>query len=203
MRIRYTDFIPELKKGEEFFDKGRFDEALMICDEVLVQMPDHAGALDLKCVCLLRLGRIDEAEKAIRAALNHLDGNAALYTHLGNVLEKQNKDEEALRAYEQAIRFDSSFAPGFLGRGRVRMLHLYDSEGSIRDFTKALELDPKESEAWFLRGLCRLGTKQVREARQDFQEVLKIDPRMKERIDKIIKDYLKTVSLPEEDSDWS
>ena len=201
--MRYTDFIPELKKGDELFDKGRFDEALMICDEVLVKMPDHAGALDLKCVCFLRLGRIDEAEKAIRAALKHLDCNAALYTHLGDVLVKQNKEEEALQAYEHAIRFDNSFAPGFLGRGRVRMFHLYDREGSIRDFTKALELDPKESEAWFLRGLCRLGTQLVPEAQQDFREALKIDPGMKERIGKTVEEFLKVVHLPGENTDWS
>ncbi len=145
--MQYIDFIQELKKGEELVDKGCFDDALAVCDGVLAKMPDHAAALDLKCICFLRMGRFDEAEKAIRAALKNLDGNAVLYTHLGEVLREQEKFEEALTAYEQALRFDNSFAPGFIGRGRLRMFHFYDSDGSMRDFTKALELDSKSPQA--------------------------------------------------------
>lgn len=40
-----------------------------------------------------------------------------------------------------------------------------------------------ESQAWFLRGLCRLGCQMVGEGRKDLLEALKLDPSLKESID--------------------
>jgi Flp pilus assembly protein TadD len=187
--MHYTDFLPELKRGESLVDDGRFDEALAICDEVLARVPDDAAAFNLKCVCFLGMGCLDEAEEAARTALRHFEGSPVVHTHLGDVLYAQGRNEDALLAYEQAIRFDTSCALGFIGRGRVRMFHLYDSDGAMSDFTKALELDPNASRAWFLRGLCRLGCQMVEEARKDFVEALKLDPALKESIDEALVAY--------------
>lgn len=195
--MRSTDFIPELREGEGFLNEGRFAEALALCEKVLFRMPNHAGALDLKCVCYLRMKRVDEAEKAIRLAIEKLDGNAALYSHLGEVLEAREQSKDALEAYEKAVRFDGRFAPAYIGRGRIRMFDLCDSTGSMKDFTKALALDPSETEAWFLRGLCRLGIQRVEEAQSDFKETLRLEPGMQERVDKAILDYMKAADLPE------
>ncbi len=195
--MRPADFIPDLKKGEGLLEQGRFDETLALCEKVLSKMPNHAGALDLKCVCYLRMQRLTEAEAAVRLAIKELDGNAALYSHLGEALEAQGKSKEALEAYEKAVRFDGRFAPGVVGRGRIRMFDLCDSDGSLKDFTKALELDPSEAEAWFLRGICRLGTQEIEAAQRDFKEALKLNPGLKDRVDKAMLDYMEAADLPE------
>lgn len=195
--MRHSDFIPDLKKGEALLDQDRFDEALAVCEKVLSKMPDHAGALDLKCVCYLRMKRVDEAEKAIRLAIEKLDGNPALYSHLGKVLEAQEKSKDALEAYGKAIHFDGRFAPAFIGRGRIRMFELCDNDGSLKDFTKALELDPSEAEAWFLRGICRLGVQEIEAAQRDFKEALKLNPGLKDRVDEAMLNYMEAADLPE------
>ncbi len=196
--MRYTDFIPNLKKGEELLEENRFEDTLAVCDSVLAKMPDHVGAFDLKCVCFLRMERIDEAEQAIRTAITHLDCNAVLHAHLGDVLVRQDRDEEALRAYEKAVHFDSSYVQGYTGRGRVRMFHLCDSDGAMRDFTNAIELDRQESQAWYLRGLCLLGTQRFNEAQQDFRNALMLDPGLKQKIEEAVATYVKASNLPED-----
>lgn len=192
-----TNTLPNLEQAEALRDEGRFDEALAACDALLAETPGDAAALDIKCTCFLHIGRIDEAEKAIRLAIRHLDGNPVLYTRLGRVLEEQHKNDDALRAYEQAVRFDGSYAPGFIGCGRIRMFHLYDEEGSISAFTAALDLDPTRPDAWFFRGLCYLGQHRVEEAQRDLDEALSLDPSLKERIDGAIAAYTKLAERPD------
>ncbi len=142
-------------------------------------------------------GRFHEAEKEIRAAIARRGDRPSLYARLGEVLEARAKSKEALEAYEKAVRLDKRYAPGFIGRGRIRMFDLCDGDGALKDLTKALTLDPGEADAWFLRGLCRLGTQHFEEAQQDFAEALKLDPALKDRIDKAVLDFMKNSDLSE------
>lgn len=41
---------------------------------------------------------------------------------------------------------------------------------AIQDFQRSIEIDPKLSEGYFYRGLCKLATKQFKEAIDDFKE---------------------------------
>jgi len=52
----------------------------------------------------------------------------------------------AIRSYDAAIQIDNTFAPAFLGRGRVLLER--GSELAINDFERAVELDPTFTEAY-------------------------------------------------------
>ena len=194
--MRYTDFILELKGGEAFVEEGRYAEALKVCDEVLAKMSDHAAAYDLKSVCYIKMGDMERAEESVRTALKYMEGSSPIHAHLGFILEEQGREAEALKAYEDAIRYDHTYAPGFVGRGRMRMFHLYDADGSLSDFTEAIELDPEEADQWYLRGLCLLGKGNVSEAKKDLAEAVKIKPELKEDAGRAVEEYLKAVEDP-------
>ncbi|MEE8425336.1 MAG: tetratricopeptide repeat protein [Elusimicrobiota bacterium] len=196
-RNEYSRWIPELARGERLVAEGRLAEAIALCDKMLKTQPDLAAALDLKGLCLLRQGRAPEAESFFRQALKHLEGSGLIHSHLGAALERLEKPQQALEAYEKAIRFEKSCAAGWFGRGRIRMFHLCDEIGSLKDLVRAVELDPKDPEIWFNLGLCRLGTQEIEAAQRDFKEALKLNPGLKDRVDKAMLDYMEAADLPE------
>ena len=180
----------------DLIDARRFGEALAALDRILATEPDDAAAIDLKGICFLRQGQNAKAEAAFRTALEHLPASAPIYVHLGEALERQRREDEALGAYECAVRYDDTYAPGFYCRGRMRMFHLCDAEGSLRDLLKAVELDPNASESWFTLGLCRLGHREVEEADADFKRALSLDPTLEPRVRAALKDYISAAGDP-------
>jgi tetratricopeptide (TPR) repeat protein len=77
---------------------------------------------------------------------------------------------------DRAIESDSSILYPFLERAQLR-LQQGDNKGALADFTKALELEDKDPEIWFSRGL-------VRERLQDFTGAF--------------SDYTQTIELKED-----
>ncbi len=52
-----------------YFLGGRYEEALSDLDRTLELMPDHIGALSGKGLTLIEMGRIDDAQAALKAAV--------------------------------------------------------------------------------------------------------------------------------------
>ena len=82
----------------------------------------------------------------------------------------------ALSWFGDAVRHDARFAPGYLGRGLVR-LRKCQFEAAIADLSEAIRLngDPR---AYFLRSLCYQGTGDRERERADRAEALRRDPRV-------------------------
>jgi len=187
----------------DLLDARRFGEALAALDKILAAEPDDAAAIDLKGICFLRQEQNAKAEASFRTALEHLPASAPIYVHLGEALARQNRQDEALAAYECAVRYDDTYAPGFHCRGRMRMFHLRDAEGSLRDLLKAVELDPNVSESWFSLGLCRLGRQEAEAADADFKRALALDPALEPRVWAALKDYISAAEPPVRPRDTS
>ncbi|OGK77025.1 MAG: hypothetical protein A2X52_01200 [Candidatus Rokubacteria bacterium GWC2_70_16] len=182
----------------DLIDARRFGEALAALDKILAAEPDDAAAIDLKGICFLRQEQNAMAEASFRTALEHLPASAPIYVHLGEALARQQREDEALEAYECAVRYDDTYAPGFYCRGRLRMLHLRDAEASLQDLARAVELDPDASESWFTLGLCRLGRQEVEAADADFKRALALDPALEPRVRAVLRDYsIAATDLPE------
>lgn len=83
--------------------------------------------------------------------------------------------QDAIGAFTEAIAYDPGLARAHYARGVVYWRELNDFERAIRDFSRALELDPANADAYLNRGLSRvfgrLGTRE--EAVADFEEYLR------------------------------
>jgi ankyrin repeat protein len=65
----------------------------------------------------------------------------------GGVLLNREEYDSALKAFNEAIEFDSEDATGFVGRGIVYTL-IKDVDSAVADFDTALQLDPYSIESW-------------------------------------------------------
>ena len=64
-------------------------------------------------------GNLPGAESFVRQKLENAQADARLYLILGNLLERQKKDQEALSAYEKAQELDPTLSPPYLAAARL------------------------------------------------------------------------------------
>ena len=114
----------ETREGDIHLSTGEFEEAIEDFDAALVVEPGHYGAMMGRAVALLQLGRMDEAEAAFHDLIAFLAGAersdnlnergvlAAAHANLGILLDRQGRYEEALVAYDRALRIDAEAVEG-------------------------------------------------------------------------------------------
>lgn len=86
---------------------GLFEPALHAYDKVLANAPQHFGAGLNRIICLLHLGRIEEAIVAGRIALDGNPGRADLWFNLGEAYTSASDHQNAHVAYEQSLTLDA------------------------------------------------------------------------------------------------
>ena len=187
--------------GELMKKQGRYDEAVEQYLRALETDPDFAlGWAGLADAHLLA-GRHEEAAEAARKSLS-IDSDspntAALHSLLGRAstatihsraetLRGQQRHDEALALYREALELDAEFAPAIAGMG-IAFFELERYEEAIESMQRALVLVPELPEASSLhrltgRALQELG--RPGEAAAQFARTLELDPRDTEALDRL------------------
>jgi protein O-mannosyl-transferase len=142
--------------------------------------PDSYIAHENLGQALRERGRLDEAAASYRRALQHAPANspnyiAVIHNSLGIVATRQGKTEEALRHFQEAVRFDDDFAEprnnlanALAGAGRPAE--------AIEHYRAAVRLEPELTEPRVGLGSALLTLGQTDEAIVQYQEALRIDP---------------------------
>ncbi len=87
---------------------------------------------------LLRLEKLDAAEKALRESLEYDPAFAQAHYHLGRVLEKQSRDAEAIAEYRAAIAFDPAQAEPYYSLGLLyrRLKRPTEADAAFAEYKK-------------------------------------------------------------------
>jgi Tfp pilus assembly protein PilF len=83
--------------------------------------------------------------------------------------------DQALAACNKAILGDSTNEKCYLLRAKIKTLLSKDSD-AITDYTKALQLNPRQYQAYLNRGLLCLSVKKTAAACFDFTKAMRINP---------------------------
>jgi tetratricopeptide (TPR) repeat protein len=158
--------------------------------EVALELRDKKAAEDAA------LKGIKAAERAIALNPKSAPNYVVLATLCGqvipaNVLMGLSYGKRAKEAVEKAIATDPKLSTAYEARG-VGNYYLPATFGggydlAIADFRKAIELDPKNADAYLWLGLSLRKEKKDAEARQAFSKSLELDPNriwVKEQLDK-------------------
>lgn len=119
--------------------------------------------------CLLKLHRITDAVKMLEIA-KKLTQNPKyrniIKSRISNITgEKQDISDQEKSYFEN----EKGNELCQLGNFKVALIHL----------TKAVELNPANTDAWYSKGSCHLELNQILDALKCYSEVLKIDPKDK------------------------
>lgn len=93
----------------------------------------------------------------------------------GIMLMADEKMEEAVQAFEQALRIDPGHVDSLLKLGYARF-HMDDYAGSNEAYDKVLQIDVTNPDAWNLKGLIHYETKNYEKALESVEKALDSDP---------------------------
>ena len=105
--------------------------------------------------------------------INFSDSSA--WNNKGNALRNLGRYEEAIRAFDVSIEFDSRSAVTWYNKG-VALYDLKRYEEAVECFGKATGLDPSYSKAWYAKGLAVASQAKYKEAIKAFDAAIKINP---------------------------
>ena len=155
--------------------QGRFDEELVYCQRFLQLMPNDGAAYSQTGKIQYRLGRLAEAEQALREAWRCAPDNAAYVNNLGIVLDDLGYYDDALECYKNALRLDPLMDSAYCNLGK-----LYQKNSALEEaeaaYLSALKINPQNSDVQQNLGVLLLGLGRNDEAMRCFNEKIKADP---------------------------
>lgn len=116
------------------------------------------------------------AEQYYSTAINLRPKSVEAWYNKGMFLQENGKDSAALECYRQIMKLDSNNALAWYNSGFICMEHFHDAEGSKKDFSKAISLEPSYTNAWYNRGLAMERTAQLDSAAANYEMALTLDP---------------------------
>ena len=101
--------------------------------------------------------------------------NALLFSNLGTVQRRMNKNKEAIESYSLALNITPYAIPILLDRGSLYLeYNLLDK--AYLDYCQVLDLDRLNPEALFYRAYIYAQRREYVEAQIDYKTLLKLDP---------------------------
>jgi len=157
--------------GLSLFQKGRFDEAKNILNNLLSNNPKHLDALHLSGVIY---GQLKETKKAItyfQKALKINPSDDELHSNLGNALTDDNQFELAVAHFDYAIKLNTNNFTAFSNRGRaLHALSFFDD--ALTSYNKAIEINKNFAEVYLNRGITLYKINRLTEALSSFKNAI-------------------------------
>jgi tetratricopeptide (TPR) repeat protein len=114
--------------------------------EALRLSPDNLPLRQHLAETLLGLGRPEEAEKELKAALSKWPDNSALKLGLATAFSQQGKNSPALVIVEELLKLSDPPAKVYVLHARL-LLRAGDGERAVRQYKRGVELDPAVADA--------------------------------------------------------
>jgi tetratricopeptide (TPR) repeat protein len=108
---------PTFRRAVELHRRGDIGSAEQLYQQILRRQPGHAGALHLRAVALVSLGRAAEALVACEAALATDPTNAAAHQAHGDALHDLERHAQAVEAYDRCLALDPGRFVAWSNRG--------------------------------------------------------------------------------------
>jgi tetratricopeptide (TPR) repeat protein len=131
--------------GVRHLRAGAHLDAQLCCQQALAMDPHHADTMHLMGLITLGANRHDLAVEWISRAIKQ-EPKPEYLTSLGNALLKQDRHEEALKAFDKAVQLRPDSAELWKNLGDV-LQKLERPDEALLSFQHALKLDPHNSEA--------------------------------------------------------
>lgn len=184
------------RRAQDLLRLGRSDEALAICDRVLVLQPAMAEAHYFRGNALRALGRPAEALVSYDQALVLRPAFAEALNNRGNALQNLNRLDEAVASYDQSLALRPDHADTLNSRGAA-LQRLQRLDEALVSVNRALALRPAYAEAFFNRGIVLEELSRLAEALASYDQALVLKPDFPEALNNRGK-TLQSLDRPEE-----
>ena len=101
------------------------------------------------------------------------DQRAHTELYIGRIDQSENRSEQAIRHYTEAIKLNPQMARAYYNRGNASS-DLRDYEEALKDYSKAIQLDPEYSDSFFNRANANADLSRFQEAVADYDEAVRL-----------------------------
>jgi tetratricopeptide (TPR) repeat protein len=162
-------------RGKTAFDAHHYAEAASFFTKAEADNPGASDALLFEGKSLVNLQRFPEADQAFRKyLLRHPVSADGLYM-LGFVLNREDKPRESLEIYNRAAQLSAPQSDD-LKTAALDYVLLNDYSDAIQWLRRAVELDPRNQQAWYGLGRCYYTQSEFPDAEQAFTRALALEP---------------------------
>ena len=126
--------IPEYIRGIQMMQAGELDKALVLFQSLSSRYPKLSGPHVNQGLVLLQQTKYEDAESALRTALEVNRRNPYAWNALGLTLREQGRFDEARQAYQQALTLDPLYARAHFNLAVLAELYLRDLNLALTHF---------------------------------------------------------------------
>ncbi|HPS92084.1 MAG TPA: tetratricopeptide repeat protein [Methanothrix sp.] len=109
------------------------------------------------------------------AKTTELDNSKANWLREGNLMQTQEKYQEAVVKYEEALTVDPAYKDALYKKG-VMLMALNNLTDAAKQFDQALQADPNFKQAYVAKGVILEADGKFLEAQKAYDKALEIDP---------------------------
>jgi len=175
LRIDAQDDRPFMIKGLCFKELGDTAMAIHNYLEATTENPDNYDAfVELGVLHWAKKNKL--AEQYLKSALDiRPDGMDALYA-LGMQYQQSDKLNDALETYTHILELDSTYSTAYYNMGYIQYQYLQLYDEALKNFDKAVKVDPKYVQAVYMRGLCYEAKGDVAKAKREYSYAVQLNP---------------------------
>ncbi len=166
-------------QGVQFYQQGKFDQAIEAFEDVLVDKPDFADGYYNLGMAYLRKGDKDSAKKAMEKAIELKPDFIEVYFGLGQVYVEMGNEEKATEMYKVALERNPDEPKIYVNLGILYFSKNRD-DLALESLLKAKELDPSLPNAYYQLGLLYLRKQEIEKSIESFEKFLELAPRAPE-----------------------
>lgn len=187
--------IALFERGQDVHEKGDLAGALKLYEEALKLFPEFPEGEYQRGSALNSLGKLEDAEKAFRRAIELRADWSLAWAKLGEVLVKRhskisaaadNTPEtnqlygETVKVLQKAIELDESNFPAFVALTELR-LRYKTADNTLRELLTKIQLVTEgkatvPASVWAARGALERALKDYQSAKKSLRRALSIDP---------------------------
>jgi tetratricopeptide (TPR) repeat protein len=163
------------KRGEVFYDKKEYDNAIIEYTEAVRISPKYARYYSRRATTYHSKCQYDKALSDFSEAIRLDPNDAFSFLFRGQSYFKKKQYDEAIRDITEAIRLDPNNRYGYIFRGGVYQ-EKQEYDNAISDFTEAIRLDPNDLFGYTDRGDVYQEKQEYDNAISDFTEAIRLSP---------------------------
>ena len=119
-------------------------------------------------------------ERGLKLSTNDNEYLAEFKSYKGDVYAEQGKFDFALNEFNESININPLNATGYYNRGQFYELYTNELTLALKDYSKAIELNPEEASYYSIRANIHYYSTDSKSQMKDLDQAIKLDPETQE-----------------------
>jgi len=160
---------------------GENNKAIDALRRAIKVHPEYAKAYNDLCILLLKAGKVQDAMKEYRKAveLSSNEDNLEFHYNFGNILAAQGYYDEAIIQYNQVLRIQPHNAVVHFNLA-ILLLRQEKTDDALNHFQEAIKIQPQYAKAHYQLSLILKQKGLTEEANRHYQEAIRLTLDMKD-----------------------